>query len=111
MRAEATRRPLRSPAHAGLGDGLNGSPEVGPWRSSPGAQLKNAADAMGVSLATARRRVKSGAWTVRRDGRRVLVDLSGLHGPSDEDIKVATAKIRDLSEGASTYTRGRKSHG
>src|SRR5216684_3866927 len=34
-----------------------------------------AAERLGVSLSTARRRVRDGEWPVRRDGRRVLVDL------------------------------------
>src|SRR3989442_835104 len=37
-----------------------------------------AAERLGVSLSTARRRVRDGEWPVRRDGRRVLVDLGTL---------------------------------
>lgn len=53
-----------------------------------------AAQRLGVSLATARRRVRNGAWPVRRDGRRVLVDLAALHAMSNEELSDLSRSLR-----------------
>jgi hypothetical protein len=48
--------------------------------------LKEAALRMGVSYATARRRARDGEWSVRKDGGRIMVDLTALHPKSEEEI-------------------------
>lgn len=57
-----------------------------------------AAEMMGVCLSTARRRVKDGSWPVRRDGRRVLVDLAKLHGPTEGEIEAAVSLLQGSEE-------------
>ena len=57
--------------------------------------LKEAARRMGVSEKTARRRVRAGEWPARRDGRKVLVDLSALRAMSEEEVARAAAQLRD----------------
>ena len=59
--------------------------------------LKEAARRMGVSEKTARRRVRAGEWPSRRDGRKVLVDLSALRPMSEEEVARAAAELRDDS--------------
>ncbi len=61
--------------------------------------LAQAAKAMGCSVRTARRRVKSGEWPSRRDGGRLLVDLSGLHAITDDEIAATARKLRALPGG------------
>ncbi len=61
--------------------------------------LKEAARRMGVSEKTARRRVSAGEWPARRDGRRVLVDLSELRPMTDEDVARAARAARDGTGG------------
>lgn len=58
-------------------------------RSQPPAlaSLAEAADRLGLSLSTIRRRVRDGSIPTRRVGRRVLVDLNALR-PLD-DVEVA----------------------
>lgn len=53
-----------------------------------------AAERLGVSLSTARRRVRDGDWPVRRDGRRVLVDLGALRPKSAEELSEASRSVR-----------------
>lgn len=55
-----------------------------------------AAETLGVSLSTARRRVRDGTWPVKRDGRRVLVDLAALHGPTDVAVEEAFASLQHV---------------
>ncbi|HET7787936.1 MAG TPA: helix-turn-helix domain-containing protein [Myxococcales bacterium] len=59
--------------------------------------LKEAARRMGVSEKTARRRVQAGEWPARRDGRKVLVDLSALRPMSEEEVARAASELRDES--------------
>ena len=59
--------------------------------------LKEAARRMGVSEKTARRRVRAGEWPARRDGRKVLVDLSALRPMTDDEVARAAAQLRDNS--------------
>ena len=59
--------------------------------------LKEAARRMSVSEKTARRRVRAGDWPARRDGRKVLVDLSALQPMSEEEVARAAARLRDDS--------------
>ena len=61
--------------------------------------LSQAAKAMGCSTKTAGRRVKSGEWPSRRDGGRVLVDLSLLHPLTDQDVAQTARKLRALPGG------------
>jgi excisionase family DNA binding protein len=58
------------------------------------ASVEDAAERLGVSLSTARRRVRVGEWPTRRDGRRVLVDLSALHGMTEDDLANQVHEIR-----------------
>jgi hypothetical protein len=58
--------------------------------------LKRAAEVMHCSTKTAGRRVKSGEWPSRRDGGRVLVDLSALRPVSDEEVARVAFKMRAL---------------
>ena len=53
-----------------------------------------AAERLGVSLSTARRRVRDGEWPVRRDGRRVLVDLGTLHAKTNEELSDVSRSLR-----------------
>src|SRR3989442_12310689 len=53
-----------------------------------------AADRLGVSLSTARRRVRDGEWPVRRDGRRVLVDLGTLPRNTDWELADVCRRLR-----------------
>lgn len=53
-----------------------------------------AAQRLGVSLATARRRVKAGEWPVRRDGRRVLVDMGAMGAKSKEELSELSRSLR-----------------
>ncbi len=53
-----------------------------------------AAERLGVSLSTARRRVRDGEWLVRRDGRRVLVDLGTLHAKTNEELSDVPRSLR-----------------
>lgn len=48
--------------------------------------LAEAAERMGVSVATARRRVRDGSWPSRRDGARLLVDLAQLRPLSKGEV-------------------------
>lgn len=59
--------------------------------------LKDAARRMGVSEKTARRRVRAGEWPARRDGRKVLVDLSALRPMTEDEVARAAAQLRDDS--------------
>ena len=59
--------------------------------------LKEAARRMGVSEKTARRRVRAGEWPARRDGRKVLVDLSALRPMTEDEVARAAAELRDDS--------------
>ena len=59
--------------------------------------LKEAARRMGVSEKTARRRVRAGEWPARRDGRKVLVDLSALRPMTEDEVARAAAQLRDDS--------------
>jgi len=59
--------------------------------------LKDAARRMGVSEKTARRRVRAGEWPARRDGRKVLVDLSALRPMTEDEVARAAAELRDDS--------------
>lgn len=59
--------------------------------------VRDAAKALGVSLPTARRRVKAGEWPVRRDGRRVLVDLRMLHPITDEEVARLARQAREAA--------------
>ena len=61
--------------------------------------LKEAARRMGVSVKTATRRCQSGDWPSRRDGGRVLVDLSGLRPKTGEEIARAAFNLRALPGG------------
>lgn len=56
--------------------------------------VQEAARLCGVSLKTARRRVADGSWPIRRDGRRVLVDLARLHGLNVEDVAAMAREAR-----------------
>jgi excisionase family DNA binding protein len=62
--------------------------------------LKEAAKHMHVSEKTARRRVRSGEWPARRDGRKLLVDLSALRPMNDAEIAEAAHRLRALSGGS-----------
>ena len=61
--------------------------------------LKEAAKRMGVSTKTAARRVRAGDWPSRRDGGRVLVDLSGLRAKTGEEIAREAFNLRALPGG------------
>ena len=61
--------------------------------------LKEAARRMGVSVKTATRRCQSGDWPSRRDGGRVLVDLSGLRPKTGEEIARAAFNLRAVPGG------------
>lgn len=61
--------------------------------------LKEAARRMNVSEKTARRRVKSGEWPARRDGRKILVDLSALRPMDDEEVAQAALRLRMIGGG------------
>lgn len=50
------------------------------------ATLKQTAELFGISVSTVKRRVASGAWPSRRDGGRILVDLSAMNIPTDEEV-------------------------
>jgi hypothetical protein len=56
--------------------------------------LKEAARRMGVSYATARRRVDASEWPVRRDGGRILVDLGALRPMSAEEVALLARRAR-----------------
>jgi len=56
--------------------------------------VAEAAKHLGVSLKTARRRVKSGEIPVKRSGRRVLVDLAALHPPTDAAVSAAAHTLK-----------------
>jgi len=58
--------------------------------------LKDAARRMGVSEKSTRR-VRAGEWPARRDGRKVLVDLSALRPMTDDEVARAAAQLRDDS--------------
>ena len=64
---------------------------------------KEAAKRMACSVKKVSRRVKSGEWSSRRDGGRVLVDMSALHPVTD-------AEVAQLARQATTQ-KGGKSHG
>lgn len=68
------------------------------------APLKDAAKRMGVSVKTARRRVKSGDWPSRKDGRIILVDLSALRPIGEEEVAQLATRLRAVPGGA----RGQK---
>ena len=48
--------------------------------------LRQAAAVMHVSVKTARRRVDAGEWPSRRDGKRILVDLTALRPMGEEKV-------------------------
>lgn len=54
-----------------LADFMTSARPVGPER--PWLSMQEAADALGLSVRTVRRRVKSGELAHRREGRRVLI--------------------------------------
>jgi excisionase family DNA binding protein len=56
--------------------------------------VEEARKRLGVSLSTARRRVRNGEWPVRRDGRRVLVDLGALRPLSEEEVAREALRVR-----------------
>ena len=56
--------------------------------------LREAARRMGVSYATARRRVDAREWPARRDGHRILVDLGALRPMSDEEVEQMARRAR-----------------
>lgn len=47
---------------------------------------RQAAERLGISLSTVRRRIRDHELPVRRLGRTVRVDLSGLHAPDDDEV-------------------------
>ncbi len=54
--------------------------------------LREAADLLGVSYATVRRRVQDGSLPVRRVGKAIRVDLAALRPiPEAEVVRLATA--------------------
>ncbi len=59
--------------------------------------LKEAAIRMRVSYATARRRAHTGEWPVRRDGGRILVDLTSLHPRSEAEIAHLARELEGLT--------------
>jgi hypothetical protein len=50
------------------------------------ATLKQTAELFGISVSTVKRRAHSGAWPCRRDGGRLLIDLSALNTLNDEEV-------------------------
>jgi hypothetical protein len=56
--------------------------------------LAQAAAAMHVSVKTARRRVDAGEWPSRRDGKRILVDLTALHPMAEQKIAELATSAR-----------------
>jgi hypothetical protein len=59
--------------------------------------LKQAAALMHVSEKTARRRVDAGEWPARRDGKKILVDVSSLRPMTEEEVEVAARKVLTLT--------------
>lgn len=56
--------------------------------------MSEAAERLGVSLATVRRRVKDGTLPVKRVGRSPRVDLSSLHPAPADDVAARVVDIR-----------------
>jgi hypothetical protein len=54
---------------------------------------------VGVSYATARRRVDAREWPARRDGGRILVDLGALRPFTDENLARLARRARDANTG------------
>jgi hypothetical protein len=66
--------------------------------------LKEAARLMGnISLKTASRRVHSGEWPSRKDGRKVLVDVSALRPMTNEEVAQTARKLRAIPGGGSNH--------
>jgi predicted site-specific integrase-resolvase len=61
--------------------------------------LREAARRMGVSYATARRRVGAHEWPARRDGSRILVDVGALRPLTDEDLARVARRARAANAG------------
>jgi len=61
--------------------------------------LKEAAARMGVSEKTGYRRFDSGEWPGRRDGRKVLIDLSALRPMTHDEVARTAQKLRALPGG------------
>jgi hypothetical protein len=61
--------------------------------------LREAARRMGVSYATARRRVDAHEWPARRDGGRILADLGALRPFTDENLARLARRARDANTG------------
>ena len=59
--------------------------------------LREAARRLGVSYATARRRVNAREWPARRDGGRILIDLGALRPLSDEEVTRIAYRARGSS--------------
>jgi len=49
---------------------------------------------MHVSVRTARRRVDSGEWPSRRDGKKILVDVSALRPMTNEAVALEARRAR-----------------
>lgn len=58
--------------------------------------LKQAAERMHVSVKTARRRVDAGEWPHRRDGKKVLVDVSALRTMTAGEIASKARRARGI---------------
>lgn len=71
--------------------------------------LAEAAERLGISLATARRRVKDGSLPCRRLGRSVRVDLSALGGPTNGEVAAGVVALRDFKR--QTSKRSKEAHG
>lgn len=68
--------------------------------------LREAARRMGVSYATARRRVDAREWPARRDGGRILIDLGGLRPMSDGEVALMTRRARRGIDGSGARQDG-----
>jgi excisionase family DNA binding protein len=58
--------------------------------------LPEAAQRLGLSLATVRRRVKDGSLPSQRIGRSVRVDVGGLRGPTEGEVNAGVVALRDF---------------
>jgi excisionase family DNA binding protein len=67
--------------------------------------LTEAARRLGISMATARRRVKDGTVPCRRIGRSVRVDLSALNSPTNAEVNAGVVALRDFRRHTSKDTR------
>lgn len=61
--------------------------------------LKEAARRMSVSEKTAGRRFAKGEWPGRREGRKILIDLSQLRPLSDEEVARKAFRLRAVGGG------------